>query len=86
MASNSIKAFLFNTVRENRNPEPCLSTLSRFRTWHPTFKGLLSKKRLEKSHDPVDLKIYQVQKKNTITPKPGLRFFFSPEIKEKKDT
>ena len=63
MAPNSIGAFLFNTVRENRNPEPCLPTLSRFSTWRTTLKSFLSKKRLEKSHDPVDLKIYQVQKK-----------------------
>jgi len=34
----------------------------------------LSKKRLEKSHDPVDSKSTK-SKKNTITPKSGLRFF-----------
>ena len=35
MAPNSIGAFLFNIVRENRNPQPCLLTLSQFSTCRP---------------------------------------------------
>ncbi len=44
MAPNSIGAFLFNTVRENRNPEPCLSTLSRFSTWRPTGDSIMNQR------------------------------------------
>ena len=44
MATNSTGAFLFNTVRENRNPEPCLSTYSRFSTWRPTGDSIMNQR------------------------------------------
>jgi hypothetical protein len=59
-----------------------MSLIINQRTWHPTFKGLLSKKRLEKSHDPVDpKKIYQVQKHHHS--KTGLRFFSLQKQRER---
>ncbi len=77
---------LHGDQRMGLNPKAMWINFKLISTWHPTLKGLLSKKkkkRLEKSHDPVDWKSTK-SKSNTITPKFGLRFFFLSKTKEKR--
>ncbi len=57
MAPNFKGAFLFNIAGENRNPEPCLSTLSRFRTWRPTGDSIMNQRTSHPKATSINFKL-----------------------------